>query len=244
MIEAFLFIRMAIDLFNYETNKIPLGRKIEIISKHLDFIKGLDELDFIDRHRRGYEQVCLNFTASIKLDREVDRGFYESLYGQVSTITLYFCFQKECYILQHNYYDIDDIENPTIDDVKRYFNHESKELLKHLRLDYENKKIEAENRKIAERVKRETAPCTIYIALDTSCGYHKIGRSKNVANREQVLMAQKPTIKVVAQFEGVAIDESNLHHLLKEAGYHIRGEWFNLNKPESLSIIQNYFKSK
>lgn len=235
---------MAVDLFNRETRKIPLGKKIEIISRHLNFIKGLDELDFIDRSGRYQEQVSLNFTASIKLDREIDRGFYESLYGQVTTITLYFCFQKECYILQHNYYDIEDIESPTIDDVKRYFNHESKELVKYLRDEYENKKIEAENKKIAARVKRETEPCSIYIALDTSCGYHKIGRSKDVSTREQVLMAQKPTIKIVAEYTGVAIDESKLHQILKDKGYHIRGEWFDLNYTGAIDILNNYFANQ
>lgn len=229
---------------NYKDSNLPIHERVRKLSTQIDFMEQVSKLSFMSGTDTPPVLICTNFDGCYKIKQSDDERFYLEHRGAIILIVLEFCYELGGYKLYHNYLDLPVIENPTISQVTDYYYKHLDNIISELRQESINEELAYERSLEEKRIKRENEPCTIYIALDTTCGFHKIGRSKNVAAREQVLMAQKPTIKVVAQFDGIAIDESKLHYLLKDAGYHIRGEWFNLNKPESLSIIQNYFKNK
>lgn len=77
-------------------------------------------------------------------------------------------------------------------------------------------------------------PTEIYVMIDKSNGYYKIGRSKNADRREKTLQSEKPTIELMFKFGGVKGDEKILHEMFKEK--RIRGEWFDLNGSDLINI--------
>lgn len=81
----------------------------------------------------------------------------------------------------------------------------------------------------------------VYLILDKSTGYYKIGRSKNPKIRERTLQSEKPTLEMIVSFSGINLDEKNLHSLFKEK--RIRGEWFDLSGSD-IEKIHNYFNNK
>lgn len=91
----------------------------------------------------------------------------------------------------------------------------------------------------------ETAPvykdaCYVYLMVDTSNGYHKIGISNRPDYREKTLQSEKPTIERICakQFPSRLIAqaiESALHTAF--AAKRVRGEWFNLTEEEVKQII-------
>lgn len=77
--------------------------------------------------------------------------------------------------------------------------------------------------------------CYVYLMVDTTNGYHKIGISNNPEYREHTLQSEKPTIELLAakQFPSRIIAsaiESALHSTFIEK--RVRGEWFKLNEKD------------
>lgn len=82
--------------------------------------------------------------------------------------------------------------------------------------------------------------CYVYLMVDTSNGYHKIGISNRPDYREKTLQSEKPTIERICakQFPSRLIAqaiESALHTAF--AAKRVRGEWFNLTEEEVKQII-------
>ena len=81
----------------------------------------------------------------------------------------------------------------------------------------------------------------IYLMIDHACDLYKIGRSKNVIQREKTLGAQIPKIECLYSFEGHVEDEKELHaHFHSKRG---RGEWFDLSD-DDIDFIKNFIHFK
>lgn len=83
--------------------------------------------------------------------------------------------------------------------------------------------------------------CYVYLMIDTTNGYHKIGISNKPGYREKTLQSEKPTIELICHkhFPSRKISESiekALHETFKEK--RIRGEWFNLNELDIGQIME------
>ena len=93
-----------------------------------------------------------------------------------------------------------------------------------------------------EKTREDTEEaCFVYLMVDTSNGYHKIGISNHPEYREKTLQSEKPTIEKICakQFPSRQIAtaiESALHSTF--ASKRIRGEWFNLSDADVSQIIQ------
>ena len=88
----------------------------------------------------------------------------------------------------------------------------------------------------------KTSTCYVYLMIDTTNNYHKIGISNNPKYREHTLQSDKPTIELLCakEYPSRAIAEAIESALHKTyAGKRIRGEWFNL----SLSDIEDIKKT-
>jgi hypothetical protein len=82
--------------------------------------------------------------------------------------------------------------------------------------------------------------CFVYLMVDTTNGYHKIGISNSPFYREKTLQSEKPTIELITskKFPSRIIAESiekALHESFKTK--RIRGEWFSLDSSEVSQII-------
>lgn len=82
-------------------------------------------------------------------------------------------------------------------------------------------------------------PCFVYLMVDTTNGYHKIGISNHPEYREKTLQSEKPTIEKICakRFPSRLIAqsiESALHTAF--ASKRVRGEWFKLNDEEVAQI--------
>lgn len=82
-------------------------------------------------------------------------------------------------------------------------------------------------------------PCHVYLMVDTTNGFHKIGISNNPKYREHTLQSEKPTIELLQskQFPNRALAEaieSALHKTYAEK--RIRGEWFDLSEQDVADI--------
>jgi hypothetical protein len=146
--------------------------------------------------------------------------------------------------IQDNYYFID-IEYLflCILEKKDIFNR--KEILRRERIykrDKENlefwKEINREGRIKILPIKehREYKKAKAYILKDENTGLYKIGRSINPKEREKTLQSEKPTIKMIKEFQDDI--EAQLHKKYKKN--RVRGEWFNLNKVQLKYICTNY----
>ncbi len=93
----------------------------------------------------------------------------------------------------------------------------------------------------AQPVQATEEPCFVYLMVDTTNGYHKIGISNHPEYRERTLQSEKPTIEKVCakQFPSrqiaIAI-ESALHSTFSLK--RIRGEWFNLTAEDVAQVIE------
>lgn len=72
--------------------------------------------------------------------------------------------------------------------------------------------------------------------IDHNTGYHKIGHSKSLLDREKTLQSEKPTIELVEAWEGVLSYEKYLHERYKDK--RVRGEWFDLSESEVSEILE------
>jgi hypothetical protein len=82
--------------------------------------------------------------------------------------------------------------------------------------------------------------CHLYLMIDTTNGYYKIGISNKPYYREKTLQSEKPTIELIATkaFPSRKIAESiekALHNTFSDKN--IRGEWFNLSEEDVDDII-------
>lgn len=83
--------------------------------------------------------------------------------------------------------------------------------------------------------------CYVYLMLDNSNGYHKIGISNTPEYREKTLQSEKPSIEMLAckKFPTRKIAEaieSALHTAYSQQ--RVRGEWFNLDDVDVAAIIE------
>lgn len=83
--------------------------------------------------------------------------------------------------------------------------------------------------------------CYVYLMIDSSNGYHKIGISNHPDYREKTLQSEKPAIEKICakRFPSRIIAqaiESALHTAF--ASKRIRGEWFNLSDKDVAQIIE------
>ncbi len=81
----------------------------------------------------------------------------------------------------------------------------------------------------------ENAPCYVYLMMDTTNNFHKIGISNNPRYREHTLQSDKPTIELVcAKKYPTRIIAESIEKALHSAysNKRIRGEWFNLDFSE------------
>jgi len=223
---------------------LDIYKRVEMLTTQIDFMKALSRLKFITAFGGPASYLCTDFSGSYEISQSDNEAFYLEHQGSIMIISLSFCYESSCFILKHNILDMPIIKNPTIQQVKDYYFYDLVGITGQFRLQAIEAKIAYDNKLIQDRINRENAPCIIYLALDITCGYHKVGQSKNVASRELVLMAQKPTIKVVAQYNGIVSDEKAVHDILHSHGLHIRGEWFNLQSEAAMKLVDNYFTSK
>lgn len=84
--------------------------------------------------------------------------------------------------------------------------------------------------------------CFLYLMLDTTNNYHKIGISNKPVYREKTLQSEKPTIEMVCakRFPNrkiAASFEQALHQAYSEK--RIRGEWFDLSNKEIKEIEES-----
>lgn len=82
----------------------------------------------------------------------------------------------------------------------------------------------------------------LYLMKDSDLNYYKIGVSKDPKIRESTLMAQKPSIKLVGQWEDLAYREREWHnHFHRER---VRGEWFDLTPAQVRYFVHKCVKGE
>ena len=101
--------------------------------------------------------------------------------------------------------------------------------------------IPEEQREETKAENKEKASCYVYLMIDTTNNFHKIGISNNPRYREHTLQSDKPTIELICakEYPSRAIAEaieSALHNVF--ANKRIRGEWFNLDASDVEKIKQ------
>lgn len=90
-------------------------------------------------------------------------------------------------------------------------------------------------------VQQNDDACYVYLMIDTSNGYHKIGISNHPDYRERTLQSEKPTIeKVCAKRYPSRIIAQSIENALHTAfaSKRIRGEWFNLSEQDVEQIVE------
>jgi hypothetical protein len=226
----------------YTESEISLSDKVNMLNSHMEFIEQLESCDFIEPQRNGTPFICTSFIgiASLELTRfEANRY---CIYNRMYLVEIDFDFDKGHFILKHLYLKLPIVRNPTFEQVQDYFNNSKERIIQsQKRKAIAQCEAEFEQQRI-DRELRGKKPCTIYLMIDKSCGYYKIGRTANLKQREDTLLATRPSIEVAKAYNGVLSDEKYLHNTFKEKGYHVRGEWFNLPQ-EALDFISEHFKS-
>ena len=89
--------------------------------------------------------------------------------------------------------------------------------------------------KVEKTLKTRRDDRSLYLMKDEHLGKYKIGVSNNPEHRERTLSAQKPSIKLVGQWKGLASNEKLWHQHFKEQ--RVRGEWFNLTKAQVRFLV-------
>lgn len=131
---------------------------------------------------------------------------------------------------------IDEVENKSL---QFSINHFSKEYIKLVKKEIENHiPLNDRNEKNSDITKNEK--CYLYLMIDTTNNYHKIGISNSPEYREKTLQSEKPTIEMLAnkEFPNRKIAhsfEQALHSTYDEK--RVRGEWFDLSQEEVKDII-------
>lgn len=81
----------------------------------------------------------------------------------------------------------------------------------------------------------------VYLMINHSNGYYKIGRSANPRFRERTLQAQEPKVELIEFWEAAKKVEIDLHKIFKDK--RLRGEWFELNM-EDLNQVYSIMENK
>jgi hypothetical protein len=131
-----------------------------------------------------------------------------------------------------------------------YNEEEFKELLQNLAADYlkivereiKNYKPLKDREQERESLKADyKGVCSVYLMVDTTNNFYKIGISNKPKYREKTLQSEKPTIELIRskQYPSRAMAESiekALHNTFSDK--RIRGEWFNLGEEDVNDIIE------
>lgn len=101
--------------------------------------------------------------------------------------------------------------------------------------------VDVTNEVINDDKTLSSSTCYVYLMIDTTNNYHKIGISNNPKYREHTLQSDKPTIELLCakEYPSRAIAEafeSALHRVYSSK--RIRGEWFNLDASDIEEIKQ------
>ena len=102
-------------------------------------------------------------------------------------------------------------------------------------------RIKRYDKPIGKKPKKINKNTRVYLMIDNHTGLYKIGRSIKPLKREKTLQSEKPSIKLLYDWEAVNKDEHTLHKIFKRK--RVRGEWFDLNDID-ISSIKNYFQEK
>lgn len=90
---------------------------------------------------------------------------------------------------------------------------------------------------------KTTGKCFVYLMVDTTNNYYKIGISKNPKYREKTLQSEKPTIEMIwskkfANRKMAKSIEGALHKTFENE--HVRGEWFKLSPNDIEDIMESF----
>ena len=99
----------------------------------------------------------------------------------------------------------------------------------------------ANQKKEIDTTTNDKGTCYVYLMIDTTNNFHKIGISNNPKYREHTLQSDKPTIELICakEFPSRTIAEAIESALHKAyANKRIRGEWFNLEDNDIIEIKQ------
>ena len=125
-----------------------------------------------------------------------------------------------------------DIKEPDITSYmwKEHFNH-------YLKIVEENVPGTIIKMALEDNIKEDSCmrKCYVYLMIDTTNNFYKIGISNNPRYREHTLQSDKPTIELICakEYPTRAIAEaieSALHRVY--GNKRIRGEWFNLDSSD------------
>jgi hypothetical protein len=216
-------------LIKYESKNCRIKKNYKIY-----ILLGNQEVLKYTIHKRPVnDKPFSNFSVSVtQTDLEKMRD-----YG-ISYLRIYNDENVQCYSgrnicankLYDDYLSTEDIHNP----ISRKY------VKKYLEL---AKSIEVVQEKNVEEDKDDNnfrnQPCYLYLMVDTTNNFHKIGISNKPKYREHTLQSDKPTIELVTakKFPTRPIAEAfeaALHKTYDEK--RIRGEWFNLNEEDVENI--------
>jgi len=102
--------------------------------------------------------------------------------------------------------------------------------------------VPLEERVVVESNEKNGEACYVYLIIDTTNNYHKIGISNHPDYKEKTLQSEKPTIEMVSnkRFPNrkiAASFEQALHQAYSEK--RVRGEWFDLDKDDVNDIKES-----
>ncbi len=129
--------------------------------------------------------------------------------------------------------EISDIESQNIlqDYSSKYLNLVKKHVKNYDEIKSDNSKFSSE----------QDEDCFVYLMVDTTNSYHKIGISNSPKYREKTLQSEKPTIELVCSKSFISRKmcltiEQSLHKTFESK--RIRGEWFNLSNKDIEKVKQ------
>ena len=96
--------------------------------------------------------------------------------------------------------------------------------------------IIAKCKEFAALQSKEKVPFKTYLMRDNATGFYKIGKSKNIRQREKSLKTANPLIELIAYSHSDF--EKELHSNFEPK--HVRGEWFNLKENDVCYIFKKF----
>ena len=131
---------------------------------------------------------------------------------------------------------IDEVDNKSL---QFSINHFTKEYIQLVKNEIENH-IALNDRKVLKSDTLKSEKCHLYLMIDRTNNYHKIGISNSPEYREKTLQSEKPTIEMIANKE---FPNRKIAHSFEQALHssydekRVRGEWFDLSQEEVDDII-------
>lgn len=109
--------------------------------------------------------------------------------------------------------------------------------------EYFEERLQAQKRSNEQVKKPRRKKTVIYVIRDIKSSSLKVGKSRNPESRLRSHQTSNPNkLELIFQHSGYAEDEVMLHEKLKDAGFHIHGEWF-ADSQEVLNIVQKHFEN-